>query len=174
MLAPEVRSVPLLPFSMRDQHKSKLGLVDEVVGLRKQVEDLKASANTRRRVEDALRQADEFHRRLLDALPVAVGCLDSGGHLLLANQALAELLGYGSRSELMELGDMLGVFADPFETKRVLTLLAETRRVRRMGARCRSKDGQGLDVTINAGNLPTSEDAAMRFALHFERGEEGT
>ena len=64
---------------MRDQHKSRLGLVDEVVGLRKQVEDLKASSVTRRRVEDALRQADEFHRLLLDALPAPVGCLDGGG-----------------------------------------------------------------------------------------------
>ena len=155
---------------MRDQHKSRLGLVDEVVGLRKQVEDLKASSVTRRRVEDALRQADEFHRLLLDALPAPVGCLDGGGHLLLANQALAELLGYQSRSELMELGDVLGIFADPCETKRVLALLVESRRVRGAGARCRTKSGEGLELAISAGALPRGEDSVTKFALLFERG----
>ena len=49
----------------------------------------------------------------------------------------------------MELGDVLGVFADPCETKRVLALLAESRRVQGVGARCRTKDGEGIELAIS-------------------------
>jgi len=153
---------------MRDQHKSKLGLVDEVVGLRKQVEDLKASSLARRRVEDALRQSDDFQRRLLDALPVAVGCLDAGGHLLLANRPLAELLGYESRSDLMELGDVLGIFVDRSEEKRILGLLGESTRMRGIEAQCRSKTGTTLSVAISAEVLPSSDATLERFGLLIE------
>src|SRR6267142_2164837 len=135
--------------NMRDQHKSKHELTEETVGLRKQVDDLKTSIAARRRVEDALRESDELHRSLVDSLPTAIWCLDARGHLLAANRALAELLGYDSRSELLQLGAVLGIFADLEEEKRVLARLMSGSPVRQLHARCRTKLGAGLPVAIS-------------------------
>jgi len=152
---------------MRDQHKSKQELVEEVVGLRKQVEDLKASALTRRRVEDGLRASEGLLSAALEALPVPVGCLDGEGHLLLANPALALLLGYSSRNDLMDLGPVLGLFADLGEEKRVLAELA-TQGGGRLRASCRIKLGGSLPVWLEAERLRLPEEAGERFVLRFE------
>jgi PAS domain S-box-containing protein len=154
--------------NMRDQHKSKHELTEETVGLRKQVDDLKTSIAARRRVEDALRESDELHRSLVDSLPTAVWCLDARGHLLTANRALAELLGYDSRSELLQLGAVLGIFADLEEEKRVLARLMSASPVRQLHARCRTKLGAGLPVAISAGTMSEVGDSAQRFVLVVE------
>ena len=55
---------------MRDQHRPKQDLINEVTGLRKQIADLREAMTARRRVEDALRQSEEQLRQLVDAAPV--------------------------------------------------------------------------------------------------------
>ena len=53
---------------MRDQHRPKQELINEVAALRKQVTDLKDAMTARRRVEDALRLAEEQLHALAAAL----------------------------------------------------------------------------------------------------------
>lgn len=152
---------------MRDQHKSKQDLVEEVVGLRKQVEDLKASALIRRRVEDSLRASEALLAATLEALPVPLGCLDGEGHLLAANPALASLLGYSSRTDLLDLGPVLGLFSDLGEEKRVLAEIA-ARGGGRIRASCRFKLGGSLPVWIEAEKLRLPQESGERFVLRFE------
>ena len=85
---------------MSDEHKSKRELVIEAVALRKQVQDLKEAALTRRRVEDALRAAEGLCRLALDQAPVGLLVLDPDGEVRLANAWLLHELGYGSRQDL--------------------------------------------------------------------------
>jgi PAS domain S-box-containing protein len=97
---------------MRDQHRGKNELIDEVTGLRKQVADLKQAQVERRRIEDGLRRSEEQLRALLDAAPVGVCLLNQAGEPLLANVRMAELLGYASPQELVRLGSTLGLIGD--------------------------------------------------------------
>jgi PAS domain-containing protein len=59
---------------MRDNHRPKQDLIHEVTGLRKQILDLKEAMVARRRVEDALRNAEALLRSLTDGAPVGL-CL---------------------------------------------------------------------------------------------------
>jgi PAS domain-containing protein len=91
-----------------------------MTGLRKQVLDLKDAMTARRRVEDALREAEGLLRSLIDGAPVGLCLFQSDGTLLTANRPLAHMLGYDTSAELQRVGGVLGVFSDPDEQARVL------------------------------------------------------
>lgn len=101
----------------------KTDLQTEVMALRKQVADLKEAAAVRRRLENAIRDALELTRTTLEDCPIPLARLDQQGRLVLGNSALARFLGYVSRSELMELNPVLGLFADPSQQPGILEAL---------------------------------------------------
>jgi len=105
---------------MRDEHRPKQELVHEITGLRKQVADLKEAMIARRRVEDALRTAEELLRALTDGAPVGLCLFRADGTLLGANRPFARMLGYDSPAELQAVGSVLGVFATTEERSRAL------------------------------------------------------
>lgn len=107
---------------MRDQHRPKQDLINEVVALRKQVADLKEATAARRRVEDALRHAEEQLRALLDCAPVGLCLLRPDGVPISANGPFARMLGYESPAELLSVSPVLGTFAGVAERARVLAL----------------------------------------------------
>lgn len=125
---------------MRDQHRPKQDLINEVTALRKQVADLKEAMTARGRVEDALRRSEEQLRTLADAVPVGLCLLRANGSPLVANRPFARLLGYESPAELLRVADALGVFANRDEEARVLTLAARGQE-RVTGVIFRRKDG---------------------------------
>src|SRR5215218_522020 len=86
---------------MRDQHRPKQDLINEVTGLRKQIADLREAMTGRRRVEDALRQSEEQLRLLVDSAPVGLCLFRPNGTPVAANRPFARLLGYDSTSELL-------------------------------------------------------------------------
>ena len=156
---------------MRDQHRSKQELCDELAGLRKQVADLKAEMVVRRRVEDAIRHSEELLRALGDSAPTGICLLRPGGAVRVANLPFARLLGYDSAAELQRLSEAFGLFADSEELARVLAVaqLEEQRmscvRFRRkdgssqplgvIGTRCREGDGVALAVLEPPGVFAT-------------------
>jgi PAS domain-containing protein len=73
---------------------SKKAPSSEIISLRKQVADLKESATARRRVEDALREAEMLHRSTLDEAPAGIIRLAAAGRVLYANHAFVKVL-YG-------------------------------------------------------------------------------
>jgi PAS domain-containing protein len=108
---------------MRDQHRPKQDLINEVSALRKQVTDLKEAMTARRRVEDALRAAEERAHMLADNAPVGLCLFRSDGTPILANRPFARLLGYDSSAELLRVAGTLGVFASGDEQARVFALV---------------------------------------------------
>lgn len=108
---------------MRDHHRPKQDLVNEVVALRKQVADLREAMAARGRVEDALRHSEEQLRALADGSPVGLCMLLPSGGPLAANRPFARMLGYDSSAELLSLGSVLGVFASREEQARVAGLV---------------------------------------------------
>jgi PAS domain-containing protein len=105
---------------MHDIHRSKNELIHELTGLRKQVNDLKESMVARRRIEDALRDAETLLRLLADGAPVGLGLFRQDGTLLAANRPFATMLGYQSPADLISVASVLGVFATPEEQSRAL------------------------------------------------------
>jgi PAS domain S-box-containing protein len=150
---------------MRDQHRPKQELCDEVAALRKQVADLKAEMVVRRRVEDALRLSEEQLRGLADSAPAGLCIIRPGGTVRSANLPFARLLGYESAAELQRLSDVLGIFAGREELEQVLAM-AEGGDQRMAGVLFRRKDGsrQSFGV-IGAG---CAEAGAVAIAV-FER-----
>ncbi len=125
---------------MRDQHRPKQELINEVAALRKQVTDLKDAMTARRRVEDALRMAEEQLHALADGAPVGLCLFRGDGTPLVANRPFARLLGYESPAELLRMATVLGVFADREEQLRVLALVSPAQE-RVSGAVFRRSDG---------------------------------
>jgi PAS domain-containing protein len=105
---------------MRDNHRPKQDLIHEVTGLRKQIVDLKEAMVARRRVEDALRDAEALLRSLTDGAPVGICLFRCDGTPLTASSPFARMLGYDSPAELQRVGGVLGIFATPEEQSRVL------------------------------------------------------
>ena len=109
---------------MRDQHRPKQDLINEVVALRKQVADLRDAMADRRRVEDALRHSEEQLPALIDGSPLGLCLFHLDGSVAAANRPFARVLGYASVAELLSIGNVLGVFASRQEQVRVIELAA--------------------------------------------------
>lgn len=79
---------------MKDADKLKDQLINELVKLRQRVQDLEASANERRRAEEALRESEERFRQMYDEAPVGYHELDREGRIIRVNRRELEMLGY--------------------------------------------------------------------------------
>jgi PAS domain-containing protein len=143
---------------MRDEHRPKQELIQEITSLRKQVGDLKDAMTARRRVEDALRSTASSLRDLTDAAPIGLGLFRSDGTLLSANQRLARMLGYQSPSELQSIAAVLGVFASPEEQARALN---PCRLGEALPALFRNKDGCRRIHRVLAGSLDDTQSLVL-------------
>jgi PAS domain S-box-containing protein len=130
---------------MRDQHKPKQELIEEITALRKQVADLKEAGLARRRVEDALRAGEELYRSMVEALPAGICRLGPRGELLLANAALANFLGYSSKVELLQLAAVLGLFTSRDDERRVRDANDGA-----LSVQLRRKDGTSVTARLHA------------------------
>jgi PAS domain-containing protein len=125
---------------MRDQHRPKQDLINEVAALRKQVADLKDSMTERRRVEDALRYSEQQLRALVDGCPVGLCLFRQDGTPMIGNRPFARLLGYTSPAELQRVGGVLGIFTNREEQGRVFDLIRQGQQ-RISGVVLRRNDG---------------------------------
>jgi PAS domain S-box-containing protein len=158
---------------MRDQHRPKQDLINEVVALRKQVADLREAMAARRRVEDALRHSEEQLRAMVDGSPVGLCLFRPDGTPVAANLPFARMLGYDSPGELLSVGEVLGVFTNRDEQARTADLFGQGEQsagevlFRRknggpyaswvMGAACREPDAIAL-VVLESVSAATSGD----------------
>jgi PAS domain-containing protein len=141
---------------MRDNHRPKQDLIHEVTGLRKQILDLKEAMVARRRVEDALREAESRLRSLTDGAPVGLCLFQGDGTPLTANAPFARMLGYDSPAELQRVGAVLGIFTDPQEQARVLCSGGAA-----SGAFFRHKQGSRLCLRVMAAHCKEQQTVAV-------------
>jgi PAS domain S-box-containing protein len=143
---------------MRDNHRPKQDLIHEVTGLRKQIVDLKEAMVARRRVEDALREAESRLRSLTDGAPVGLCLFRRDGAPLTSNARFARMLGYDSAAELLRVGSVLGVFATTEEQSRVL---GDQRIGSGSGAFFRHKDGDRICLRVMTAHCPEQDTVAL-------------
>lgn len=140
-----------------DQNRTRQELIQELVALRKQVSDLRQAAHERERVEAALRASESRYRAWLEELPVATARLRADGALLAANEALARLLGYDDRAELLQLAPVLGLWADREQELRVVPFLGD-RRPFRGEVTLRAREGDRVPATAHLRPLHGGEE----------------
>ena len=128
---------------------SKKSPPSEIVDLRKQVADLKESAVARRRVEDALRAAEELHRSTLDEAPAGILRLSRSGRLLYANPVFVRTLGYADRRDFKTIGELRGIFVNDEEARRVVQLSEAS--ASEIVARCLNRKGEVEALRFLAG-----------------------
>ena len=145
-------------WTMRDNHRPKQDLIHEVTGLRKQIVDLKEAMVARRRVEDALREAESRLRSLTDGAPVGLCLFRRDGTPLTANAPFARMLGYDSPAELQRIASVLGVFATVDEQSRVL---GTERMGYGSGAFFRRKNGDRVCLRLMAAHCPEQDTVAL-------------
>jgi PAS domain-containing protein len=145
---------------MRDDHRPKQDLIHEVTGLRKQILDLKDAMVARRRVEDALRDAEAMLRSLTDGAPVGLCLFRRDGTPLTTNCPFARMLGYDSPAELQRIGSVLGMFANREEQARVLGSVGNGKGPV-PGALFRSKDGGHRLLRVMAAECPDHDSIAL-------------
>ncbi|MBU1042148.1 MAG: PAS domain S-box protein [Proteobacteria bacterium] len=97
----------------------------------------------RRRVEEALRKAEENYRGIFLSAPEGIFQSTPDGRFAVANPALARILGYGTPEELMAQVTDIGrqVYAYPLGRARFLRVLTETGLVDGMEMAMRKRDG---------------------------------
>lgn len=153
-----------------DHHRTRQQLIEELVALRKQVNDLRQAAHERQRVETALRESEARYRAWLEELPVATARLSNEGRLAGANEALAQLLGYADRAELLQLAPVLGLWADRDQELRLAPFLREGRAFRGEAA-LRAKDGERIPALAQVRPIRAGEEWAVTITPRLPIGE---
>ena len=147
------------------RHQKSQQQVDEVIALRKQVADLKEAATARKRVEDALRRSETWHRSLVERCPAALAEIDANGYLMYANDAFARKLEYSSKSEMLELGTGMTVFSGLDERERALSLLRQSGEERRFETVLRTRSGGSRPFGVTACGARTGGGPQASFIL---------
>jgi PAS domain S-box-containing protein len=147
------------------RHQKSNQQVDEVIALRKQVADLKEAATARKRVEDALRRSEVWHRSLVERCPVALGEIDASGYLLFANDAFARQLEYSSKTELLALGTGMTVFSGLEERERALSILRQSSEERRFETVLRTRSGRSRPFGVTAYAAGSGGSSHARFIM---------
>ncbi|MDQ7835892.1 MAG: PAS domain S-box protein [Humidesulfovibrio sp.] len=106
----------------------------------------------RRRVEEALRKAEENYRGIFLNAPEGIFQTTPEGRFAVANPALARILGYGSPEELMAQVTDVGkqIYAYPLGRARLLRMLSENGSVDGMEMAMRKRDGTLIWCSIIA------------------------
>ena len=105
----------------------------------------------RRRVEEALRLAEEKYRSIFENSIAGIFRTTPDGRVLSANAALARIFGYDAPDEILVLSDLARqLYLDPERRTDLWRLAEELDAVREFEIKARRKDGSTAWVTLNA------------------------
>ena len=102
--------------------------------------------------EEALKTSEEKYRAIFSNAPIGIFRTRYDGSLLDANPALARMLGYAAREELLGLNEnrALALHPHPAQRQRLLDMLRETPQGVRMECQLLRRDGSAFHAIINA------------------------
>jgi two-component system, cell cycle sensor histidine kinase and response regulator CckA len=102
-----------------------------------------------RRAEKALRESEEKYRDLVENANYGIYQANRDGDLLDVNSALATMLGYGSKSELMACNLNTEIYENPADRASTLEMYASKGRVDSAEVNWKRKDGKTIFVRVS-------------------------
>jgi PAS domain S-box-containing protein len=99
------------------------------------------------------REAERRYRELFDNIQEGLFFTTPAGRYVEVNDAMVQMLGYGSREELLQIDIPSQLYFSPEERAHYLELLQENGSLRNYEARLRRKDGSPIHVLINSFGL---------------------
>jgi diguanylate cyclase (GGDEF)-like protein/PAS domain S-box-containing protein len=128
---------------------------DETIALLRIVGEIFVGAISRTRAERALRASEEQHRLLFERNLAGVYRNTLDGRMLDCNDALARMLGYDSRDEVMQRNAEEAYF-EPAERQRFVEQILRERSVTAMEVRLRRKDGRPVWLLESVHVVPSA------------------
>ena len=133
---------------------------DDIV---REVADLLAIAIRQAKQSQALKEAEERYHGLFDGVPVGLYRTSPEGHILDANPALVNMLGYPSREALMEV-NIFHIYVSREQRKEWQKMMATKKAIRGLQINLRRSDG----TTVWAKNSVNVVWDANGEILHYE------
>jgi len=103
----------------------------------------------RKESEEALRQSEARYRSLVEGATYGIYSSDVDGRFLDVNPALVAMLGYDSEAELLALDPARDVYQDPGDSRQLAERIARKRRLQRMEALWKRRDGGQITVALS-------------------------
>lgn len=151
-LIPLVQGKTLTGFLSFETVSQPLSVSSDISALLKMVGEMLSNALERRRVEEALRQAELKYRSIFENAVEGIFQTAPEGRYLRANPALAQIYGYNSPTEMLtHLTDInRQLYVDPNRRAEFIATLEEREEVSRFESQVYRKDGSIIWISENA------------------------
>jgi two-component system, cell cycle sensor histidine kinase and response regulator CckA len=103
----------------------------------------------RKRLEEELARSERQYRDLVDNSPVGIYRTTVDGEYRLANQAMADIFGYGGIEELLRTNSNL-FYANPEERKNILAMLRRNGRITNHAVEFATRQGEIRNIILSA------------------------
>jgi PAS domain S-box-containing protein len=117
--------------------------------LRESLAELQAEIVVRRTAESELHAAETDYKSSIQTAPYGVYRADPNGKLLIVNRVMAEMLGYDSEQEVVELQTTEEIFCDKEERQRLRTRYSARSPVLNVEVKWKQKSGAQISVNLS-------------------------
>jgi two-component system cell cycle sensor histidine kinase/response regulator CckA len=147
-------------------------LVEVIRALLRRVSAEAAARQARDEAEQAMRLSERRYRSLFEHAPYGICQTMRDGRFLSVNDALAAMLGYHSRRELLAAGSITPFYVNPADRERLIAQLERRRPIRGAEVAMRRADGQQVTVRISSRPIEDGYEAFVEDVTERQRLEE--
>jgi PAS domain S-box-containing protein len=119
------------------------------VELQQSVAELQVEIALRRKAEAELHEADTDYKSAIQTAPYGIYRADLNGKLLVVNHVMAEMLGYDTEQEVLDLQTTEEIFCEQDERQRLLTRYQARGLVMNVEVQWKQKCGAQITVKLN-------------------------
>lgn len=117
--------------------------------LQQSLAELQAEIALRRKAESELHAAETDYQSSIQTAPYGIYRADPDGKLLIVNYVMAEMLGYGSEQEVVDLHTTEEIFCEKEERQRLRACYSARRLVMNVEVKWKQKSGTHISVKLN-------------------------
>ncbi|MEW6209192.1 MAG: PAS domain S-box protein [Acidobacteriota bacterium] len=122
----------------------------------------------RKAAEEALRQAEERYRSIVENASYGISLSTPAGRFLAVNPAMVAMLGYDSVEELMKVNIATDIYADPEDRKRLIERYVPEGKIEDVEVEWKRKDGSQIRVNLRGRLIRDEEGQPEAFEILVE------